>query len=775
MNLRKQGLSALTSNTAYSNINGLELTQFGRSYAGGYSFNFVTAFQNAVDYQHKNYSNFYLTTNTTLDNFFDNTVTTVKPENLFTTLKYGDAYITFVDIDSTPYVNANRANDALNYGAIKFTSSPLSSSNFSIKFYDNNYCTVTYYKDTTEYLLVSDDNQNVFFTSNSLLNNEFNSNRPQFFNYTIDNDYNFLYLFKLYSSGNYFITKIGDSLSAVAVTPSNTPALVTSNIEIKNSTALTNELQLNTTFVTYKENTIDTDTTYTKTDIPSNYLFFKSGDLSKNYFDLINLKNIANTTDSFYSNNNLISSAQYTSRVYAEGNRNYTSIFNDIDQEEDIGLELNYIFTNQDILINSPTTYFTTGSSLSPFTSININDTKIANCGSYSSSIPYLADKIALMDNTNISLDGSTYLCTWLSGAPTSQTKIWVDRYYYPDLITKQQALTSVPTVAPIDFIESLILKNTTLNAAVLAKNFFDKKSDLVFVPNRTYRYDRVQLDNFNFLVPVNYCSLISCSAASCNNNINTSNKKIFNYFNTINDNGEFTIGFKYDGRGTDFKVYSSSNNIPGGVTFTKTHNNLAFEFKLYDSASQQYETYNTSVQNNLLAVNSVLFSFSAKTGNGIVYFSDGTEYYFNVGSLKYTGKKILFGDFFVQSNDVNQNIVIYDQLNQPLIFDVYLAFEGYNADTLLGISLSFNKQAIPDLVISVPCGMRNKTDTIRSLNSVCNNYKSKSSHVNINVKNISITNEALLSEIKSNIISNLRGYLPVNTLINNFNFINYK
>jgi len=776
VNLRKQGLSALTSNTAYSNIHGLELKQFGRSYAGGFNFNFVAALQNVVDYQTKNYSNFYLTQNTTLDTFIDSPTITVQPAGIFTTFLFGTkSYMTFTNIDSTPYINANMINEVENYGAIVFTSTPSVSSNFDIKFLDNNYCTVSYYKGLQEYLLVADNNKDVFFTSKSVINGEFDSNRPQFFNYIIDNEYNFLYLFKLYSEGNYFVTKVGDSLSAVAVTASNTPALVTSNIVINNTKLLANTLKLNTSFVTYKESSINPDNIFTKTDLPSNYLFFKSGDLSKNYFDLINLKNTANTLDSFYSNNNLISSAEYTSRIYAEGNRNYTSIFNDIDQEEDTGLELNYIFTNQDILINSPTTFFSTESSLSPFAEININDTKIANCGSYSSSIPYLADKITLIDETNISLDGGTYLCTWLSGAPSSQTKIWVDRYYYPDLITKQQALTSVPTVAPIDFIESLILKNTTLNAAVLAKNFFDKNSDLLFLPNKTYRYDRVQLENFDFLMPVNYCNLISCSASNCNNGTTVSNDKIINYFNTINETGEFTIGFKYDGRGQDFIVYSSSNNITGGVTFTKTYDKLEFKFTLYDSSTQLYDTYTTSIQNNLQDLNSILFSFSSKTGDGIVYFSDGTEFYFNVGTLKYTGKKILFGDFFVQTDTITQNILIYNQVNQTTVFDIYLSFEGYDSDELLGISLSFNKLVIPDLIISIPCGMRNKTDAIRSLNSVCNNYKSKTSRVDINVKNIGITNEELLSEIKSNIIANLEGYLPVNTLINNFNFINYK
>lgn len=761
LSLNKQGLSALTPSTATSNVDGLSIKQFKRSYNGDYEFNFITALSGVLDFQTKTYTNFYLTREATLDTFIDVENTNISPTKLFTTLQYGSDYLTF---------------DRQNTSFVSFNTTQTLSAFFEIEFLNNSYCTVSFYEGANQYFLVMDsNNREGYFTSIVNTDSNFNSNRPQFFNYIYDTTFGYFYLFKAFSSSDVvFVKKLNNTLSGINVNTTTTPSVITSFAKLDTASLTKNQIKLNTSFVTYLNNNVDSNDEYTKTDIASNYLFLKSGDLSQNNFDFLNLKNIANTKDSFYSNNNLISAADYSSEIYAVGNRTYTSIFNDIDQEEDVGLELNYVFANQDIIINSNSTTFTTGSSLSPFTKININDTKIANCGSFSSTIPFLADKIYVLDTTSIPTNSNTYLCTWLSGSPLSREKVWVDRYFSPDYITRQQALTSNPNVVTSgDYIENLIRTNTTLRQTVTSSGIFDKRSDLLFEPNKVYKYERVQLQNFNYLTPINFCDLLKCQTGNCAADIASNN--IVSYFNNINQVGKFTLGFKFNGTSDSFIVYSAYNNIDGGIRFTKVGGQLVFTYKFYDSSVGVYETYTSTLPINLTDINSILFTFDARSGDGILFLNNDLKYSFNVGSLKYTGKRILFGDIFFQDSSVNQNILIYNELEVKLINDIYLVFESYNADMLYGISLNYTNQKIPDLIISLPCGMRNKTDTIQFINSICNNTKSKTSRININIKNLHIDSETLQTEIKNNVLSNVSGILPVNTAINSINFIDYK
>lgn len=761
LSLNKQGLSALTPNTATSNVDGLTIKQFKRSYNGDYEFNFITALSGVLDFQTKTYTNFYLTKEATLDTFIDVENTNIAPSKIFTTLQYGSEYLTF---------NAQAS------GSISFTSPQTSSAYFEIEFLNDSYCTVSFYDGPNRYFLAMDSSRRGYFTSIINTDSTFNSNRPQFFNYIYDTTFGYFYLFKAFSSSDVvFVKKLDNALSGININTTTTPSVVTSFAKLDTASLTKNQIKLNTSFVTYLNNNVDTSDDFTRTDIASNYLFFKYGDLDENNFDFLNLKNIANTKDNFYSNNNLISAADYSSEIYAAGNRSYTSIFNDIDQEEDVGLELNYVFTNQDIVINSNSTTFTTGSSLSPFTKININDTKIANCGSFSSTIPFLADKIYVLDTTSIPSNAHTYLCTWLSGSPLSREKVWVDRYFSPDFITRQQALTSNPNVVTSgDYIENLIRNNSTIRQTVTSSGIFDKRSDLLFEPNKTYKYERVQLENFNYLAPINFCDLLRCQTGNCDTSITRSNN-IVSYFNDINQVGKFTLGFKFNGTGDNFIVYSAYNNIPGGIQFTKIGGELAFSYKFYDSSTGVYETYTANIPINLTDINSTLFTFDARTGDGILFLNNDLKYSFNVGALKYTGKRILFGDIFFQSDTVNQNILIYNEQETKLINDIYLVFESYSSDILYGISLNYTNQTMPDLIISIPCGMRNKTDTIQFLNSICNNTRSKTSRININIKNLHISSDTLQEEIKNNVLANIMDVLPVNTAINSVNFVDYK
>ena len=126
---------------------------------------------------------------------------------------------------------------------------------------------------------------------------------------------------------------------------------------------------------------------------------------------------------------------------------------------------------------------------------ININDTKFVDSGAFSYTQPFLADRVyELDDEGGVKSEDATYLCTWLSGG-VGKRGVWVDRYFYPDLASKEEALSSNDTynVTYEQLVENLIMNNSSLKTSVEKKYIFDKKSDFVFQPNKRYRYERIK------------------------------------------------------------------------------------------------------------------------------------------------------------------------------------------------------------------------------------------------------------------------------------------
>ena len=78
-------------------------------------------------------------------------------------------------------------------------------------------------------------------------------------------------------------------------------------------------------------------------------------------------------------------------------------------------------------------------------------------------------------------------------------------------------------------------------------------------------------------------------------------------------------------------------------------------------------------------------------------------------------------------------------------------------------------------MYISLPCGMRNMTDTIQTVNSINTNLKNKSNVVDINIKNLNISNDSIKQEVEDMLLSNILESLPKTTSLNKINFIDYK
>ena len=220
----------------------------------------------------------------------------------------------------------------------------------------------------------------------------------------------------------------------------------------------------------------------------SNYNTISSDKMPMNYFSLDTNRSEFN----FIKRGSNMLDAPYGLPGY--DNREYNNLYLGNDQEGGLTNPiLNYTFYNKDVfIVNGTDTYFQAPSSIYPYNRLNVNDTKFVENGSFAGPTPNLSDKLYIKRLNSTQYDNGRYLCTWLSGGVLGDTGIWVDRYYYPDKITKTGALSSDARYAPalIDSVDSLDLAVT--DAVLVREKFFDKKSDAAIEPNINIKYQRV-------------------------------------------------------------------------------------------------------------------------------------------------------------------------------------------------------------------------------------------------------------------------------------------
>jgi len=776
--LLKSSLSALSSVEADCCPADLTLDQYRQTYNGGFSINFISALSGIQDFKNLNFTNFYLTDEYLLDNVTSFNEIKVKPDSFFTTFNFttsSDNYLIY----STPKLSAFKDGDDIDnsqfYGKTSFSINKDNANDFEITFIDDFTCRVSTVVDNIRYfLVVSDDarddenNRTVLFVSENKISTAGRNLEYNLLKYINES---FINLFSQKADGKYAVLGNGGNLFAKLINEDSKPNqyfVAGSSIKLNQEVNLTIPSPYNTSFITYdNKGTIDNN----KSDfhLPSNYLLYSSSNNNKLNFNLLNLKNIVNTQEQFTSSNNLLSTSETT--IFSQSLRKYTSILSDIDSERNETLSLNFVYNNFDIQINPGTTYFTTPSSMAPFNKLNINDTKFTKCGSFSFKRPDLSDRVYKLDDDSIVDDDVTYLCTWLSGG-IGQEGIWVDRYYYPDYTTKEAALAASPifSVTYDKSVEKLLRDNSTLRDSVKKKLYFDKKSDLTFEPQKRYKYVRVSRDDFLRESPTNFCT-----TARINNRVN-------NYFNTINENGGFSLGFTYQNDAGDFTIYSESNDINGGFSFTKTGDEILFQFKLFDNSTEGISiedrlgknTFTTIFNLDKFEKNNIFLSFNSIEGICNLYLNTNIIFSFKVNAYQLFTKKILFGDIFLKWSDNKREILFNDATNKLFINNLYLTLNPLEKYQELGYIFGTNIDSIQNLSISLPCGMRNLTDKINVVNSINTNLKNKSNIIDINIKNLKVSGD-VEQEVKDIMLSNIKNALPKTAVINDINFIDYK
>jgi len=295
----------------------------------------------------------------------------------------------------------------------------------------------------------------------------------------------------------------------------------------------------------------------------------------------------------------------------------------------------------------------------------------------------------------------------------------------------------------------------------------------LTFEPQKRYKYQRVQKKDFLRESPTNFCK-----TARVNNRVN-------NYFNTINDNGGFSLGFTYQNEAGDFDLYSDSNDINGGFSFSKVDNTVYFDFKLFDNSTSGATLETRLSQNTFSHVfeldrfekNNIFLSFNAVEGICNLYLNTNVIFTFQVNAYQMFTKKLLFGDIFIKPQVDNSNkieILFNDATNKLYIDNLYLTLKPLQKYQELGYIFGVNIDTIQDITISLPCGMRNLTDNIKIMNSINTNLKNKSNIVDINIKNLNISSN-VSDELKNIMLGNITKTLPKTAVINEIKFIDYK
>jgi hypothetical protein len=388
-------------------------------------------------------------------------------------------------------------------------------------------------------------------------------------------------------------------------------------------------------------------------------------------------------------------------------------------------------------------------------------------CGSFSFNSPELADKVyQLDDEMNNIINGQEYLCTWLSGNPLSEDKIWVDRYYYPDLVSKEDALSgrNIFNGTYEEMLENIIMNNVQLKSSVTTRKIFDKRSDLCFQPNKTYRYERLNVDQIQNTPTI--MQICDCT--------DTSDTIGVNYFKDLNNSGKFTIGFYFVGDSNDWIVESNRNSIDGGVRFVKSGGDMTYQLSLYDSSNGSFTVFTATMPYTPLKENFVYFTIDALNGVCYFYLNNDIVEKFSFPIAQFFKKKILFGDFYLTTEERPIDRVDIFKTTEK-IYDPILIKDYIDEDFAFYLQLSKGKFSIQDIQITLPCGMRNSTDNVDILNSVCSSSIFKSSNFNIRIKNVPVSNENIRNSITKTVESHIQEMTPVTSDLNNLEFDSFK
>lgn len=722
--------SAIKSESLKTTVPGTEFKQSFVSFGSGATLCFANALSGITDVVSKNYSNFYLTHKMPLDNVLEETKIEIKPLKISSAIQYGTGnFLSLLTQPGTFDILTNQPS------LIFTTKPPVANNQFTIELINERYCTISYDDAMSQaYVVVAADGRC------SLKRWPLIQGDENYLRYILNG--NNLVLFTTISSTPKIITNYNNELRAIDFSQ-----FLFTNIQ---QYALTINVRVDTTIPSFSEQTyINYDSNGVSIapnnrinryeNMHGNYLLSRNH-IEDNQYDIILLKNQTTETGEVGTFNTLGLSGSDDVTEYRE----YTSINHNVDQVNDNALSLSYVCYNQSFTIDPGINRFQTSETMYPFKVLNIADTTFIENGAYGAATPKYADKVYIEKTNNID-EKNTYLCTWLSYDKSTDKAVWLDRYYYPDLTTKEQALTAQIYQNTFDsYVDQLIETNLNLKLGVTENQYFDKISDFVFEPSTSYVYDRVDVDNAEFFITSN--SVYSLPG----------------YYTQINQNNGFTIGFyinQYSGPDT-ITLQSQFNEVEGGLKVEFTNDTVRVDVTFYSSIDGYYTASSGIVDLPGRSKNSIICHVDNNLGIIKVFLNETSIIDTSIQPLVYN--VIVYGDFFVGGAPFS-NSSFY--VANPFLSLMPLPEEDLNL-LVAKYNTIYNTYSI-----SLPCGMRNRTDIVKHINTIGAAKYSKANTFDVYLNGLEIS-QTERDELMQSIKSGLTDVMPLNSVINNIKIL---
>jgi hypothetical protein len=557
--LQVNSVSAIFTPPAVYNDAFVSFNQRKVTYEQGFAFNEIQALTYAYDSSINNYTSHYLTDKKLLTDIFsfntkETTKNTVTTPLIFYSLNPGvtPKYL-YVEKDSG--LSAN--NIQRRYNVRSLSSTDFDNSVYvELEFISDKFLRVKHNNGKYDFFLNTTTGKELVFYSYKSTPQEVVAEGSDMFRYVIDSD-GYMQLFKNTGDILNIITLSGSKL---ALSPILSGRIVKSseNLIKINYTFNNALLKGNASWVSYninKINELSIDDLRSDYDRQSQYLLHTSYTDSTEKFNInyVTLNNDRSEKGHIKRGSNMFHGSPSVPDAYF---REYTSLYTGQDQERgNDNISLNYVFFDKDITVRSGSdTYFTVPSSIYPYEKLNINDTRFTLNGSLGGPSPRVSDKIYLNRKYTSQYNNGRYLCTWLSASRTQDIGLWVDRYYYPDAITKEEALGGAPVYNPsfYDNVDKSDILNNKFGG--IRGAFFDKRSDLALEPGASLRYERLGESNYTDIVTAtqpyvsgfNTYLNIQNKAEPYQNSEILFNGERYNRFEVANINaaGQFTISF---------------------------------------------------------------------------------------------------------------------------------------------------------------------------------------------------------------------------------------
>lgn len=536
---------------------------------------------------------------------------------------------------------------------------------FNVELINSQYARINYKYDNRDYYLAANTSNELLFVSSELyrpLNDLiFNFIDETTFFYVLDEGTNSLFLQKPLPNN---VTR-GVGLSAAngtylqllsATNASNFLSFNTFNFKIRSS-ILPVESKMNTSFVKYNvDNIDDLEIGSIKTNLTNNFIVasqyhtISANEISSRVLKLKNQHSIMSHMDE-------CSYTDLQDGLPGTQLREYTTLVTGNEQEYgNENIIVNYTIYSNDYTAK-PDSYslFKTSSDLYPYTQININDTTLAADGAFGGNSPYTSDQLFMLKNNEQGADGQ-YLCTWLSGGT------WVDRYYNNNKLSPLDAAKAVNAIYGTyeSYVDALIQANDVTN------DFFDKKSDFVFQPDKEYYYYRIgsnriasQLQTYSnnlILSSLNWVDYVGQPIDTTEYICNGRSYATFDEYSSINETGQMTIAFWAGSR--DWSRINAHEIVSGSIQagFSIVTDPIITPIILIQSVSAIHQ-FNSNLEE---------ISKTTLSGAKFITRSDALEPFQAINSLGCINEFQSDGSLY-DKKDYNESIIYATRENQTI------------------------------------------------------------------------------------------------------------